>query len=68
MKFKSAVTTTVQKWGKIDVVVNDAAMMTFTPIVDLPDDDFDKVLNVNLRSVFLFSKYSFRTCLKAEHS
>lgn len=55
---KAAVSTAVQKWGKIDVVVNDAAMMTFTPIVDLPDDDFDKVLNVNLRSVFLFSKYS----------
>ena len=39
-------------------MVNDAAMMTFQPIVDLPDGDFDKVLNVNLRSVFLFCKYS----------
>ena len=33
-------------------------MMTFKPIVELPDEDFDKVLNVNLRSVFLFCKYS----------
>ncbi len=48
----------VQKWGKIDVVVNDAAMMTFKPIVELPDEDLDKVLNVNVRSVFLFCKYS----------
>ena len=32
-------------------------MMTFTPIVDLPEDDWDKVLAVNLRSVFLFCKY-----------
>ena len=55
---KAAVKATVEKWGKIDVVVNDAAMMTFKPIVELPDDDFDKVLNVNLRSVFLFCKYS----------
>jgi len=55
---KAAVKAAVDKWGKIDVVVNDAAMMTFKPIVDLPDDDFDKVLNVNLRSVFLFCKYS----------
>jgi glucose 1-dehydrogenase len=47
---KAAVQMAVDKWGKIDVVVNDAAMMTFSPIVDLPDDDFDKVLNVNLRS------------------
>lgn len=55
---KAAVRTAVDKWGGIDVVVNDAAMMTFQPIADLPDDDFDKVLNVNLRSVFLFCKYS----------
>jgi glucose 1-dehydrogenase len=55
---KATVKATVDKWGKIDVVVNDAAMMTFKPIVELPDDDFDKVLNVNLRSVFLFCKYS----------
>jgi len=55
---RNAINAAVNKWGKIDVVVNDAAMMTFKPVVDLPDEDFDKVLNVNLRSVFLFCKYS----------
>jgi NAD(P)-dependent dehydrogenase (short-subunit alcohol dehydrogenase family) len=55
---RAAIRTAVDRWGKIDVVVNDAAMMTFLPIVDLPDEDFDKVLAVNLRSVFLFCKYS----------
>jgi len=53
---KAAVRTAVEKWGKIDAVVNDAAMMTFKPILELPDEDFDKVLNVNLRSVFLSGK------------
>ncbi|HLI86840.1 MAG TPA: SDR family NAD(P)-dependent oxidoreductase [Bryobacteraceae bacterium] len=55
---RAAVNTAVDKWGRIDVVVNDAAMMTFQPIAELPDEDWDKVLNVNLRSVFLFCKYS----------
>jgi NAD(P)-dependent dehydrogenase (short-subunit alcohol dehydrogenase family) len=55
---RAAVKTALDKWGKIDIVVNDAAMMTFKPIVDLPEEDWDKVLNVNLRSVFLFCKYS----------
>jgi glucose 1-dehydrogenase len=55
---QSAIKAAVDKWGRVDVVVNDAAMMTFKPIVELPDDDWDKVLNVNLRSVFLFCKYS----------
>jgi len=55
---KAAIQAGVDKWGKIDVVVNDAAMMTFKPIVDLPDEDWDKVLDVNVRSVFLFCKYA----------
>jgi NAD(P)-dependent dehydrogenase (short-subunit alcohol dehydrogenase family) len=55
---KAAVDLALQKWGKINVVVNDAAMMTFSPIVDLPEADWDKVLGVNLRSMFLFCKYS----------
>jgi NAD(P)-dependent dehydrogenase (short-subunit alcohol dehydrogenase family) len=55
---QAVVQTAAGKWGKIDVLVNDAAMMTFKPIADLPDEDFDKVLHVNLRSVFLFCKYS----------
>jgi NAD(P)-dependent dehydrogenase (short-subunit alcohol dehydrogenase family) len=55
---KAAIRTAVHKWKKMDVVANDAAMMTFKPIVDLRDEDFDTVLNVNLRSVFLLCKYS----------
>lgn len=57
----SAVQAVVQKAlersGAIDAVVNDAAMMTFTPIVDIAEADFFKVLTVNLGSVFYFAKY-----------
>jgi NAD(P)-dependent dehydrogenase (short-subunit alcohol dehydrogenase family) len=58
VEVQAAIKAGVDRWGKIDVVVNDAAMMTFTPIVDLPDEDWDKVIGVNLRSVFLFCKYA----------
>lgn len=57
-EIKDVIKTTIDTWRKIDVLVNDAAIMTFQPIVDLPDDDFTNVLNVNLRSVFLFCKYA----------
>ncbi len=55
---KASINAALSKWGRLDVVVNDAAMMTFKPIVDLPDEDWDKVLGVNLRAVFLYCKYS----------
>lgn len=41
----------------LDVIVNDAARMTFTPIVDIAEADFFGVLATNLGSVFLFSKH-----------
>ncbi len=55
---KASINAALSKWGRVDVVVNDAAMMTFKPIVELPDEDWDKVLGVNLRAVFLYCKYS----------
>lgn len=57
-EIKAAVDVAVGKWGKIDIVVNNAAMMTFKKIVDLTSDEWDMVMHVNLRSVFLFCKYS----------
>lgn len=54
---QAAVTATVAKFSRIDVIVNDAAMMTFTPIVDIAEDDFFKVIHTNLGSVFFFAKY-----------
>ncbi len=55
---KAAVDATISKWGRIDVLVNNAAIMTFKPVVELSEAEWDKVLAVNLRSVFLFCKYS----------
>ena len=54
---QAAVAKALAKNGTIHAIVNDAAMMTFTPIVDIAEADFFKVLGVNLGSVFYFSKY-----------
>jgi glucose 1-dehydrogenase len=55
---QTAIKFAVDKWGRVDIVVNDAAMMTFKPVVDLSEEDWDKVMDVNVRSVFLFCKYA----------
>jgi glucose 1-dehydrogenase len=55
---RSAIEHVTREWSHIDVVVNNAAMMTFTPLVDLDEADWDRVMGVNLRSIFLFCKYS----------
>lgn len=53
---EASVKFAVGKWGRVDVLINNAAMMTFKKIVDLTLEEWDKVMHVNLRSVFLFCK------------
>lgn len=47
-----AVETTLARYQRIDILINDAAMMTFTPILELDPTDWDRVMNVNLRAFF----------------
>lgn len=56
-EIKASVDLAISTWGKIDVLVNNAAMMTFKKIVDLTTEEWDMVMRVNLRSVFLFCKF-----------
>jgi NAD(P)-dependent dehydrogenase (short-subunit alcohol dehydrogenase family) len=45
-------------WGQIDGFVNNAGIQTpVRPIVDFPEEDFDRVMAVNIRGVFLGMKY-----------
>lgn len=53
---ENAVRATVNTFGRLDVVVNNAATMTFTPVVATTVEAWDRVIGVNLRSVFLVCK------------
>ena len=48
----------VNRYGRLDVMVNNAGIETRTSILDTPPEDFDKVLNVNLRGVFFATQYA----------
>jgi 3-oxoacyl-[acyl-carrier protein] reductase len=42
--------------GAPDILVNNAAVVTFTPLVEMSAADWDEVIRVDLRSVFLCSR------------
>ena len=46
------VTETIEHFGRIDVLVNSAGMIKTGSIEDTTLDDWDKMMNVNLRSMF----------------
>jgi NAD(P)-dependent dehydrogenase (short-subunit alcohol dehydrogenase family) len=62
---RRAVDYAVERFGKVDVVYNNAgAHGPFAPCVETSEEDWDEVLRVNLKSVFLFSKYAIPELVK----
>lgn len=47
---------TVNKLGKIDILVNNAGICIQKPLMETTESDWDKVLDINLKGVFLCSK------------
>jgi NAD(P)-dependent dehydrogenase (short-subunit alcohol dehydrogenase family) len=54
---RDMVEETVRRYGHIDVLVNNAAISPVGNIVDTSEETWDYVIDVNLKGVFLCSKY-----------
>ena len=48
---------TLQRFGKIDILVNDAGKVLVKPMVEQTEADWDRVVNTNLKGVFLCCRY-----------
>lgn len=55
----ATVQATLAKFGRLDVVVNNAGLMQFKPLEELTGDDWLRVLNVDLLGTFYFTKQAF---------
>jgi 3-oxoacyl-[acyl-carrier protein] reductase len=54
------VRSVVERLGSVDILVNNAAMSRETPILEIEVSEWDRIMGVNLRSVFLLSREAFR--------
>jgi 2-deoxy-D-gluconate 3-dehydrogenase len=53
---RSVVEQTLEKFGQIDILINNAGMIRRAPAVDYTEDDWSTVIQVNLSSVFRLSQ------------
>ncbi len=53
---RAMVSRTVERLGDIDILVNNAGLLQQKPFVEITEEDWDRVLAVNLKGVFLCSQ------------
>jgi 3-oxoacyl-[acyl-carrier protein] reductase len=61
---QTAVDQISEKFGKIDILVNNAGITRDTLLIRMSEEDWDKVLAVNLKGAFLFTKAVARPMMK----
>jgi 3-oxoacyl-[acyl-carrier protein] reductase len=53
---KLAVARTVEEFGRLDILVNNAGIAAMAPIAEFPEDEFERMLSINVRGVFYATK------------
>jgi len=64
---RSALEGIVARHGKLDILVNNAGIQHRKPVTEWADEDFDRVINVNLSSCFRLARDAVRLMLPNKH-
>ena len=60
------IAATLQAFGRIDILINNVGVTHAADFLDLHEDDFDRVLRINLKSMFLCGQAAAREMVKQQ--
>ncbi|XP_049311843.1 uncharacterized oxidoreductase TM_0325 [Bactrocera dorsalis] len=60
------INTTIDRFGQLDVLVNNAGIFEGGNILDIDVDQFDRLMNTNMRSIFLLTKLAAPHLIKTK--
>jgi citronellol/citronellal dehydrogenase len=62
------VAAAAERWGGIDVVVNNASAINLAPIADLPPKRYDLMLDINTRGTYLLTRTAIPHLRESSHA
>ena len=57
---ENMVDKTIKEFGKVDILVNNAGLLIKKPILEMTEEDWDRVLDINLKGAFLCIKHTVK--------
>lgn len=66
-EIKLSIEQAIIHFGEIDVLVNNAGINRYATVTETSEEDWDLVMNVNLKSAFLAAKYALPSMQKQAH-
>jgi glucose 1-dehydrogenase len=63
-ELQSLIDAAVKNFGRLDIMVNNAGVETRTSVLDTTEEQYDKVLAINLRSAFFGTQLAARQMIK----
>lgn len=61
---KNLVIQTLKHFGKIDILINNAGVGVYSNVVDMKTEDYEAMMDINLKGVFLCSREVLPTMIK----
>ena len=62
---KKVVDLAIRSWGRLDILDNNIGVASKLSVVDETEENWDKVMDINLKPMFLMSKYAIPEMIKS---
>jgi 3-oxoacyl-[acyl-carrier protein] reductase len=63
----ACVNATIEKFGTLDILVNNAGTGQFVPFAMMENEEYDRVMDINVRSIFMFSRAVLPTMMDKDY-